>query len=235
MSTEGFSELSLDVVTFEKDRQQVFEAMMKRPLVVSAMAKDKTQFHFELDRIERSRFFLILKSPVSRLPKSNESLTITFGLEEGQFFLKGPIEPVAGELYVIPVGESLYRMQRRNNFRAPVPKNMPIAFQMRLANGNVESFSLADISGGGLGILFGRGREMPFKAGDVLCGTLISADREPIELEAAVRHVWPPDAEGVVKVGVHCRNLGREQEKQMVEICLQIHRELFSIFRGFNR
>lgn len=227
--------LNLEVVTFEKDRQQVFEAMRSRKLVISALARDQAQFVFELDKVERSRLFLILRPPFPRPLAPPENLTLTFGLDEGQYFVKGTVEAVSGDLYVVPVGEHLYRMQRRNNFRAPVPESMAMTFQTMMSDGTRASFSLADLSGGGMGLMATKERAATLKKGDVLRGTLMVQGRDPIELETSIRYVWPPDSEGVVRFGVKCQNLGAEKEKQLVAICLQIHRELFSIFRGYNR
>lgn len=235
MTNRDPAQTNLEVVTFEKDRQQIFESMMSKPLVISALAKDRTQFSFELDRIERSRFFLILKSPVARLPVAYEQITVTFGLDEGQYFLRGAVEPVAGELFILPVGENLYRMQRRNRFRSPVPESMAITFTVPDLGGKRAVFLLADVSGGGMGLLIEKSKASAVKSGDPLRGTLRALDHDPIELEGVVRHIWPPDQQGNVKVGVQCRNMNAEREARLVAIALQIHREMFSIFRGFNR
>ncbi len=235
MAIDDPSQSNLEAVTLEKDRQRIFEAMASKPLVISALAADRAQFSFELDRVDRGRLFLLLKSPVARLPAAGEQLTIAFGLAEGQYFARGAIEPATGELFVLPIAESLYRMQRRDNFRAPVPESMSIAFTVPDLGGRKVVFSLADLSGGGLGLLAAKGTVPELKPGDALRGTLLAAGHEPIEIEAVIRHVWPPDHQGVVKVGVQCRNLGAERENRLVAIALQIHREIFSIFRGSNR
>ncbi|MCM2281812.1 MAG: PilZ domain-containing protein [Bdellovibrionaceae bacterium] len=229
------SPFQLEVVNFEKDRQKIFETMRSRTLLISALAKDKTHFAFEFEKIERSCLYLRLTVPASRAFVPYETLTLTFGLEEGQYFLKGAIEPVSGDLYAIPIGEALYRMQRRNNFRAPVPENMTITFEVPVPNGKPHAFAVADLSGGGLGLLV-RAEDVPgWRKGDRVRGRLLAPGKPPIELEVVMKYLGGAGADGRFKVGVQCQGLDTESENTLIAICMQIHRELFSMFREFNR
>lgn len=237
MDGADLAQIQLELVNFEKDRQQIFESMVSRPLVVSAMARDKTQFHFAVDKIERSQLFLILRGPAARRPEASEVLVITFGLDEGQFFIRAQVEAVAGELYVLPIGEKLYRLQRRSNFRALVPDSMLAHFRLRQLRGSavMQDLPLADVSGGGLGLLLPKTVALQMAQGDEITGLISIAGREPLEVHGVVRHVLPQDREGTVKVGVQCHHVSLEKERELVAICMQIHRELYSLFRRFNR
>ncbi len=237
MAAIDLSSMQLELVSFERDRQHIFESMASRRMLVSAIGRDHIQFQFALEKIERSQIYLHLQAPYPRKPLSHEPLTVTFGLDEGQYFLRGDLEVISGDSYVMPIGEKLYRMQRRAHFRAPMPEAMKALFRLRKIEGGITSHDLmiSDISGGGLGLLIPKNRSLPAVPGDAIRGTLTMVDREPMELEGVIRHVWPPDHEGTVKIGLQFCNLTKQQERELVIISMGIHREFFSMFRAFKR
>ncbi len=237
MGAVDLSSMQLELVSFERDRQHIFEMMASRRMLVSAIGRDQIQFQFALEKVERSQIYLNLKPPFPRKPASHEPLTLTFGLDEGQYFLRGDIEAVSGDVYVMAIGEKLYRMQRRSHFRAPMPDAMKALFRLRKVEGGIAAHDLmvSDLSGGGLGLLVPKNRSLPAVPGDEIRGTLTMVDREPMELEGVIRHVWPPDHDGNVRIGLQFRNLTKQQERELVIVSMSIHREFFSLFRAFKR
>jgi hypothetical protein len=231
-------DMSLDVVHFEKDRQQVFEAMVSRPLIISALAKDGEHFLFGIDRVERSTLFLKLKPGAGRRPRPFEPLTLTFGLDAGQYFLNGRIEVDMAPLYTVPIGEQLYRMQRRTHFRVPVPKSLNARFELHGPSTDPDSASLelADISGGGFAVWYQPGENSRvLSRGEQVSGKLLVGKNEPLNINGVVSHTRSMPGDTAVKVGIQCRGLSQAEERQLIAVCLQIHRQLFTVFRRFNR
>ena len=109
----------------------------------------------------------------------------------------------------IRLPESVMRLQRRNYFRVPAPKNATLLCEVPLADGSRLTFEVGDLSVGGLAILAGPAAP-EFVAGAVLHGCSIDLPQHGqivTSIELRNRGDMPGNGHAGAQVRLGCRFL----------------------------
>ncbi len=94
-----------------------------------------------------------------------------------------------GPTFRAPLPESLYRLQRREFFRVPMPVSSPVLCRIPTDAGEVHEFRVTDMSLGGVGIVDAT-MKLPLRIGDVFTDAELRVpDQRPLTVGLEVRNV----------------------------------------------
>lgn len=212
-------------VTFEKDLERILNELSTKALVLSGFTSDDQQVLLAVRRVDGKMVTLEAAAPVKRPFKDGETLDILFGLADGQYLLRTKIERVDHGHPVVAYGPELYRLQRRNNFRASVPHDAKMRFDLSKHNTTTVTgvqLIVMDISAGGARLHWYAPNLAAPKMGDQVAGLLVTPGQKQLELFGSVQMVKVSDGE--TQVGVAFQSLSLKDEQTLLFICMQMQR-----------
>lgn len=124
----------------------------------------------------------------------------------------------------------LYRLQRRQHYRLPLPGSYKGRFKISEVGGKAIHFetALIDLSGGGCRIEATM-RERSWKVSELIEGTIQLTGREPIFVSGQIRHVSQIKSQrSKIAIGIKFMGLTDQAQNKLVAIVLDLYRELFS-------
>ena len=94
-----------------------------------------------------------------------------------------------GPAFRAALPDGLYRLQRREFFRVPMPVSNPVICRIRSDDGEAQEFRAMDLSLGGLGIVDAR-MQLQLRIGDTLpASELLIPEQEPVAAVMEVRNI----------------------------------------------
>lgn len=211
-------------VTFEKEREKILSDLYTKSIQLSGLTDDRRELLFKVKTLDGENLVLEFAEPTVKGVKPGQALQVVFGLADGLFLFLTKADRVEGGRIHAKVGPELYKMQRRNNFRALVPPDANVVF--RVASFNTQTFpkkelSGVDLSAGGIRLRWNSGLPQP-KVEDQLSGWLRLPTGKELELFGTIRTVFVRD--GDIDVGVEFQNLSIRDEQTLLFICMQMLR-----------
>jgi c-di-GMP-binding flagellar brake protein YcgR len=225
---------NFEVVSSDVDRKMALTALANLEAIsIFAMAKDSSVFILTEPVFAKEKIFFSVREQ-KRSAVVGESLRVVFGLQQGQFVLLSQVESATAKTVAVAEKGTLYRLQRRNNFRTPIPSGLDAHYIVRTLNGQPckSTMALNDLSVGGLALRIEKASQLSLKSGDVLTGDLQFPGRDPLAISCTVKHLWPVEPDGLRKVGVEFQNPDLEARQTLLAMALQIHRDMHSLFHG---
>ena len=218
----------LQKITVPKDRERIVSSLKeKRTFPVVGITKDQQQLRMTLKQVVGEKMQLEQDPMPARRLTAGEVVDISFGLADGLYVLKSAVEAVNGEVLVVPLGPELFRLQRRNNFRAYIPMSFEIKFTITELKSDESakgsSIKLVDISAGGMKVIWpSHGFAMP-TVGDKIAGRLVLPNKAG-EIELRGRLVSTIALPQALHVGVEFESVNLRTEQSLLFICMQIQR-----------
>lgn len=230
MDSKGNDEFRL--VTFAKEREKILSDLFTKSVDLAGWTNDQCHIHFRVRALEGETLVLEFAAPTQRSLAPGESLHFLFGLADGQYMFKSNIEKMEkGKLHV-PFGSEIFRMQRRNNFRTPVPADVRISFSLATLNtrklGGVASRPV-DLSAGGVRVIWPLFAVPAPQDGDQVSGTLSLPVGKSLELFGTVKMVATIGTE--VQAGIEFQNVSLKDEQALLFVCMQIQRDQLPVLR----
>lgn len=224
----GYKDLDgFQVVAFKSEREGALSDLTTRLPMMSAAAEDNSTFLYRVARVVGSRVYLSALEE-TRPAKVGEEFRFIFSLATGQYALVSIIASSSAGSVVIDYSKSeLLRLQRRDSFRIVIPPSISLEFYLNSKLKPEYSMRVADVSLGGAAVRMNPEQLSQYWVGSSIKGSLAIHGRDPIELEGAIRHHFPKEqGEQTQKVGVQFLNLSIEQQRELLSLTLQLHREM---------
>lgn len=133
---------------------------------------------------------------------------------------------------MISLPKELYHLQRRQNYRVPIPDGYPAHFNIIQVNATPQKIigALADLSSQGCKVVY-RMESPLMKIGDAVMGLLSIEKRPSLELNGIVRHIKYEDGNKITQTfGIEFTPLAPTIENKMFAITMEIHKQLFRRF-----
>ncbi len=225
------------ILETSEERQQIFDWVYKCGPLLVGLASDQISFSFRIQNPVRNQernanelWNIELGMQSERNPIENELMSFCFHLDEGQFFFRTSIQKNAELGWQINPNVDLYWVQRREDHRKTIPKDLPFFFVLSKANQIDFStihprFSMADFSLGGLN--FQANERYPLKIDDQLDGELVYENTPPLAVKVKVRHVTDT-LDRKPFIGASFENLDFVEQSRILSLSILIHREIFS-------
>lgn len=223
----GYKDLDgFQVVAFKSERETVFNELSSRQPMLSAAAEDNSTFLYRVAQVVGSRIYLSVLEE-TRPVTVGENIRLIFSLPTGQYALVTTIITSGAASAIIDFADSeVLRLQRRDNFRIVIPKNLSLEFFLNSKMIRENAIRVADVSLTGAALLMNPEQITQYWVGSSIKGTLALQGRE-IELEGTIRHQFPKEqGQRTQKVGVQFVNLSIDQQREMLSLTLQLHREM---------
>jgi c-di-GMP-binding flagellar brake protein YcgR len=224
----GYKDLSgFQIVSFKSERENALKDLGTRHPWLTAATADNATFLYQVAQITGSRIYLKALEE-TRAAKVGEELKLIFSLTTGQYALVAIVETSAsaGSIVIDFAKSELMRLQRRDSFRIVVPPSIGLEFYL---NGKIKpeyALKVADVSLGGAALRLNPEQISKYWVNSSIKGSLVLHGREPIELEGTIKHHFPKDQSPTQKVGVQFLNLSIDQQRELLSLTLQLHREM---------
>lgn len=160
----------------------------------------------------------------------NQTVIVSFNLKPERYFMKSVLYEKSKNLH-LKLTADLYKLQRRKNFRMPLPKIWGAKFKLEFQNGLAlqRKFHVNDLSSGGFNFEFTPNDKFTLEPNAVLEGVLDIPNRLTIPIKAEVRHSREGGTKAypMTRVGAMHLALPAKEEQAIMNVLLEIHRELF--------
>lgn len=133
---------------------------------------------------------------------------------------------------MISLPEELYHLQRRQNYRVPIPDGYPASFNIIKVNNSPQKITgaLGDLSSQGCKVVYRMETPM-IKVGDSVAGLLSIDKRSSFELTGVVRHIKYEEGNKLIQTfGIEFTPLSPTLENKLFAITMEIHKQLFRRF-----
>lgn len=216
-------------ITSDKERAQVLGEISAKVKSVAAMTADNQQFGLNLSEVNGSDLLLKVESPSPRAFKNNESMELMIGLPDGFYLLKTAVKAITGSLLMVSFDGALSKLQRRNNFRAPIAASSKITFKLTsfktVLQKKPHELRPLDLSASGVRLSWMSAEGLPSPAvGDGLAGQMVLPNGRAFEIFGIVKNVLNDSSN--LQIGVEFQNLSIRDEQTLLFTCMDLHRRM---------
>lgn len=211
-------------VTFQKELDKVISDLRMKPIPVAGLTDDLVEVQLKVKSLQTKTIELEITDVTKRALKAGEILQLLFGLPDGQFLIRATIASVAGGSFSASF-DQIFKLQRRNNFRAKVPPTSTIVLRMtsfKSSTAHRSALAVMDLSAGGVRVKWpATGLPVP-AANDQLAGTLSLPQGREVEVFGTIKNVATVD--GGFQVGVGFQNMSVRDEQALLFLCMQLQK-----------
>jgi c-di-GMP-binding flagellar brake protein YcgR len=218
-------ETDFAAVISENDRDRVLNELSSLSTNLASNNGEGQQISFSVMRAQEGKLFLRPATPVP-IVRLDDELELLFTLKDGRYLLKTKAEQIQKGEVMVSIGEGLYRLQRRKNFRAPIPlpTDRVKLFQLGHKTLVVPQLELecVNLSVGGARFVWSSTLPDPM-IGDLIKIVVAIKSVHNIEVSAQIRNM---STEGPIKtVGIEFQNLSVREEQAILLLCMQLQRD----------
>lgn len=163
-------------------------------------------------------------------PAKEKELLGNFFLGGERYFFKTPVR-IDQDIVVLRMDTELFHLQRRQNYRIRIPENYEAHFLITSYNKSPVKLSgrISDLSSGGCRLTL-TASTPTLEAGDRIDGHIVIGKREPLEIEATVRHHKAEKHGATIRqiFGLEFKSLSPQIEGKLFAVTMDLHREFFS-------
>lgn len=201
---------------------------------ISVFAADGQPISMRLVRINGRHIIAENADAPTLALRAGENVQILVGLTEGLFSIKTKVAAVNGRSFTFDLGNDVYRLQRRNDFRTNIPPETKIEARITHLRGsrlsNPPTLQTLDLSAGGMSVLWKDFRKYKPAVGDLLEGVLTLSDGKQIEFKSKIISVSERD-ETAASLGLEFQNLSIQERQRILFTCVQIRRSQSPVVR----
>lgn len=221
-------------VTTRVDRERVYNLLVAQAIPITVVTESKSTYKFLPKELEDN--FLVLTSPPGVHDIFDKNVVITFGVGVEKYFIKTKLlKKEKGSDAKLDLQSDLYKLQRRNSFRLNIPTGFLARYEIKnRGEGAVnEKYDLVDLSGGGLAFELPSNAADMFRPGELLNGRLIVGPDFSKDVKGVVRHsrMVGSRGSGLCRVGVEFQGIPETVQNELINIVMDLHREMFSKFK----
>lgn len=214
-------------VSFDKDRERAFAELGVKSVLVTGWTPSARPIFFHVSKVDSMMVTLTVVDGDGLSAKPGDTAELLFSLDDGQYHWRTKIDNATSSSWQLARGGDLSRMQRRNNFRTPVPKGYKASLLLKSFKTHTISqteVQLIDVSAGGIRIAWPAAGLAQPRQGDSLSGLLATAGGRQIEVFGIVKNVLTDVDTGAIQAGIEFQNLSGRDEQTLLHLCLQIRR-----------
>lgn len=170
----------------------------------------------------------------------NQEVIVTFQVGQEKYFMKTIFEhhDFSGH-YKMSLEPALFKLQRRNSFRVQIPGeylarvNLMVVGDKKIS----QKFPLFDLSGGGFSFEIPPNSQFSIERGQELEGELDIGGKFKKRFSAIIRHIIVVGSQGsgLKKIGAEFTHLSPSEQQDIINIVMEIHRDMFSKFKIGSR
>lgn len=215
-----------DLFSKIEDKQQIdriFEEITKASAEISIQLQDNSSL--QIKSYKKFGSEIIVFRELNEQPPEQEVI-VSFNLSPEKYFLKSKLVQKNKACH-IEITEFLYKLQRRKNFRLPLPKLWEPKFECLLPIS--KYFDVYDLSSGGFSIEY-TPSELSAIPDTKVEGVLRIKNRLDLHLSALLKHSKEVGSKAYprIRAGLEIVGLKQKDENQIMSILMEIHREIFS-------
>jgi hypothetical protein len=166
--------------------------------------------------------------------KGVHKVIATFTQWKENFFLKTKLEGVGRGNFLLSLDAELYKLQRRDAFRVPLPKKYKAKVSIHRVNGTKyhKSLKIANLSSGGFAIDVEPPDVFDFEAKDVLLCNIEIKDKLDKRVMAEIRYKQQLGScgSGLVRYGVKFIGFSEGDIAEVTKVAMEVYREAFAKF-----
>lgn len=213
-------------VTFEKDKERVFQELAIKPVLVTGWTTGGRPVFFHVHGVHEKVLRLTVVEGDGAEGTAGDIVEILFSLDDGQYHLTSTLQVSLHDEWSVSTEGNLSRLQRRENFRTSVPRGNKAVFRltgMKTQTINRTDLVLIDISAGGARVKWPKGGLSLPHEGDAVSGEINTPGRD-IEVFGILKSVRVDADTNEMDIGIEFHNLSGRDEQALLQLCLQIRR-----------
>jgi len=222
------------LITSPQELESFLSSLEKQAVEFSVFTEDGRQIPMRLVRIEGRNIISETSDASTSALKAGENVQILIGLTEGLFSIKTKVSAANGRSFSFELGNDVYRLQRRNDFRTNIPPETKIEACITRLRGselsNPLNLQTLDLSAGGMSVLWKDFRKYKPAVGDLLEGVLTLPESKQVEFNAKIISVSERD-ESTAALGLEFQNLSIQERQRILFTCVQIRRNQNPVVR----
>lgn len=185
-----------------------------------------------LDEYVDGKVLIFLFAENSPKILSNQTLILNFSHGEERYFFHAPAEVYNNRIH-ISAELDVYILQRRKTPRLDIPDAYPGGFNIINYQNKLVMYqcTFKDFSSGGCKLLYPAHLPL-FKSGDIIRGVIHLNHRNPVELNAEIKHHVIDKIAGHQLFGLQFQLNTTILENKMLVVFMDLQRELFVKWSG---
>lgn len=213
-------------INTRKLRERVFNSIVEfdQPILLQFGGKK----NIKADVVSRTGKHIVIKFEKEFKLLKEEIVLCSFNVKTEKYFMKSTLIPGSRKTHKIDITADLYKLQRRENFRAQIPLSYKASVEFKSLNGNADTniFPIFDLSAGGLSFEIPMTNLSKFKKYDEVVGVLNIPNKINSRFKAQVRYSRTEGSmgSGIQKVGLMFTSIGSQEEALIIELLMDIHK-----------
>lgn len=209
------------------------KALSSQSTEISLSTDTDNHYRASVVRVEASRVFIQLEKSAAKPLRLGEIIQVVVGLKEGLFTLKTQVTGFDKEQVFFDIGKEIFRLQRRNDFRTPVPVETKIKLKITHIRGTQLStpigLQLVDLSAGGVSALWRDHEAHQLANGHEVSGVLTLPDNKEIKFKSDIRSIAGAHPSASV-FGLRFLGLSLQDSQSLIFACVQLSRKYQVLF-----
>lgn len=219
-----------------KERERAFILLSQSKVKFEAQLPGKKIITIVAHEILDSSLIVVTQGHVPL----NEEVIVTFQVGQEKYFMKTVFEHHDFNGYFkMNLEPALFKLQRRNSFRVQIPAEYLAKVNLSMVDDKkvVQKFPLFDLSGGGFSFEIPSNSQFKITAGQQVEGEIEIGGKFKKKFTAAIRHVIQVGSQGsgLKKIGSEFTQLSPSEQTEIVNVVMEIHRDMFSKFKIGSR
>jgi c-di-GMP-binding flagellar brake protein YcgR len=218
-------------VTVAKELAKLLEDIRLSVDSLVGQTADHNQFMFRVSGVTADLIETILvpqPGVPSRGLSNGEAIELIFGSSDGSYLVRTVVRLGTADGVIFQLGNEVFRLQRRNNFRTAIPVGVKVAYKVQTFKHGIvppnTSLAAIDLSAGGLRLKWPASGLAAPNENDHLGGTLTLLNGKSLELFGLVKTLLP-QSDGSLHVGIEFQNASLRDEQTLLFAAVQIQRE----------
>lgn len=215
-------------VTVQKALEKLVETIRLTVETLDGQTSDGLQFKFKIRNVDADVILTSVDGALPRPLKAGESIELLIGCSDGLYLVRTVVRVGKQTEFSFQMGKEVYRMQRRNNFRAAIPSGLKVFYKIQtyknaIVPPNTQAV-VVDLSSGGMRLKWPNAGVERAKEGEHLGGTLTLPNGKTIEVFGVIRTLLP-QSDASLLVGVEFQNASLRDEQALLFAVVQLQRE----------
>lgn len=223
-------------VNTRRERERAFNLIANSKAIIEAQINKKI-YMFKSDHLKDATLVIYSDSNSIDTP---QNAVVSFNIGSEKYFMKTVISKHDFKnYYTLNIGEPLFKLQRRGNFRIQIPIDYHSKIKILKINDStlLKTYTLSDLSSGGFSIEVKPSIDFDLKKGDLINGEIEIGGKFKKNIYGVVKHVAKIGSQGsgLSKCGFEFQNISNVDQQQIINLVMDLYRDIFSKFKIGSR
>lgn len=213
------------------EKKQILQGTLKfqhRPVIIKSDQHNGPIVAAKAVKLRQGRLICTVSGAQNKLLSQFSEVILMFHVYEEKYLMRTECRP-SGKYLFVDIANSLYRLQRRNDFRIKIPVSYRASVRIKHINSKPDDQDLVvlDLSAGGCRVQIGD--QIAIQLDDFLEGELKLAYLDPIPINCYVRFIGRPSGEkDKLILGLQFAKFGPLTKTRLTSIVMDVYRQIFS-------